>query len=53
MFGSLSLYVCAWKGDGLGGGTRLGATDADLRAGWIELGYAECYDKVGRDLVTD
>ena len=37
------VVVCAWEGDGLVGGTRLGTTDVDLGAGWIELGSAECH----------
>jgi hypothetical protein len=32
----------------------LGDTDADLRAGWMELSIVQCHGKVeGDDLVTD
>ena len=37
------VIVCAWEEDGLVGRARLRAANADLRAGWIELGSAERY----------
>ena len=40
MRGSLSSYAHGKEMIWLGV-TRLGATDADLRIGWIELGFAE------------
>ena len=48
------VVVCAWEGDGFIGGALLGATDTDLRAGWIELGSAECHGLLkAEELVTD
>jgi hypothetical protein len=48
------VVVCAWEGDGLVGSARLGAADADLRAGCIELGPTECHGLLeAEDLVTD
>ena len=45
---------CQFERDRLVGGARLGATDADLHAGWMELGSAERHGQVqDDDLVTD
>jgi hypothetical protein len=48
------VVVCAWEENSLVGRARLRAADADLGAGWIELGSAERLGYVERnDLVPD
>ena len=48
------IIVCNGNGDGLIGRAGLRAAEADLRAGWVELGTAYCHGKVeGNNLLQD